>query len=302
MARALWLADALRAEGVTVVEYAGWRERGSSTFTPKGLICHHTAGPAKGDAPSLGICVNGRSDLPGPLAQVVLARSGTAHVIASGRANHAGKGSWKGITGNTNMLGIEAENTGVGEPWPLAQIEAYIRCAAAMARHLGFSVDMICGHKEWAPGRKPDPRGTDMGLFRAQVATRLHSDRTKPPAPLPPRPAPTRGNDDMTPEQAHQLSEALRHAAEANLRTQDAITRLERVEQAVGTRDINGPFLVPGYGAQGGTVADLTRIFGRSARFALPSSSREVLQAGPHVSALRDAAQRGIEAVSGLSR
>ena len=45
--------------------------------------------------------------------------------------------------------------------------------------------------------------------------------------------------------------------------------------------DINGPFLVPGYGAQGGTVADLGRIFGASARWALPSSSREVLQAGP---------------------
>ncbi len=66
--------------------------------------------------------------------------------------------------------------------------------------------------------------------------------------------------------------------------------------------DINGPFLVPGYGAQGGTAADLARIFGRSACFTLPSSSREVLQAGPHVSALRDAAQRGTEAVSGLSR
>ena len=45
MARALWLADALRAEGVNVVEEPGWRDRGSATFNPKGVICHHTAGP-----------------------------------------------------------------------------------------------------------------------------------------------------------------------------------------------------------------------------------------------------------------
>ena len=63
---------------------------------------------------------------------------------------------------------------------------------------------------------------------------------------------------------------------------------------------INGPFLVPGYGAQGGTVDDLARIFGTAARWALPSSSREVLGAGPDVTALRDAARRGNDAVQGL--
>ncbi len=64
--------------------------------------------------------------------------------------------------------------------------------------------------------------------------------------------------------------------------------------------DINGPFLVPGYGAQGGTTDDLRRIFGAAARWALPSSSREVLGAGPDVVALRDAAQRGNDSVRGL--
>lgn len=64
--------------------------------------------------------------------------------------------------------------------------------------------------------------------------------------------------------------------------------------------DINGPFLVPGFGAQGGTVSDLERIFGGAARFALPSSSRSVLQAGPSVAALRDAAQRGTDSVADL--
>lgn len=64
--------------------------------------------------------------------------------------------------------------------------------------------------------------------------------------------------------------------------------------------EINGPFLVPGYGAQGGTTDDLQRIFGDTARWALPSSSREVLAAGPDVGALRDAALRGNDSVRGL--
>jgi orotidine-5'-phosphate decarboxylase len=64
--------------------------------------------------------------------------------------------------------------------------------------------------------------------------------------------------------------------------------------------DINGPLLVPGYGAQGGTTADLRRIFGRASRWVLPSSSRDVLRAGPDVTAIRDAALRGTEAVQEL--
>jgi orotidine-5'-phosphate decarboxylase len=54
--------------------------------------------------------------------------------------------------------------------------------------------------------------------------------------------------------------------------------------------DFNGPILAPGFGAQGGTVADLRRIFGSAARHLLPSSSRGLLRAGPSVERLRDAA------------
>ena len=38
--------------------------------------------------------------------------------------------------------------------------------------------------------------------------------------------------------------------------------------------DVGGPLLVPGLGAQGGTVADVRRIFGPAARLVLASSSR----------------------------
>lgn len=56
--------------------------------------------------------------------------------------------------------------------------------------------------------------------------------------------------------------------------------------------DVSGPLLAPGYGAQGGTVADLRRIFGPVAHHVLPSSSREVLRRGPDPTALRDACLR----------
>ncbi|MEV7431269.1 MULTISPECIES: orotidine-5'-phosphate decarboxylase [unclassified Nocardioides] len=51
----------------------------------------------------------------------------------------------------------------------------------------------------------------------------------------------------------------------------------------------NGPVLAPGYGAQGGTVEDVRRIFGATAANVLPSSSRDVLRLGPDAAALRDA-------------
>jgi len=52
----------------------------------------------------------------------------------------------------------------------------------------------------------------------------------------------------------------------------------------------NGPILAPGFGEQGGTTADIARIFGSSAGHVLPSSSRGLLRRGPSVTALRDAA------------
>jgi orotidine-5'-phosphate decarboxylase len=53
---------------------------------------------------------------------------------------------------------------------------------------------------------------------------------------------------------------------------------------------INGPVLAPGYGAQGGTIDDLRRIFGSGVTRVLPSTSRELLRAGPE--GLADAADR----------
>lgn len=53
---------------------------------------------------------------------------------------------------------------------------------------------------------------------------------------------------------------------------------------------INGPLLVPGFGAQGGTVADIERLFAGVVGNVIPATSRGVLAVGPDVQKLRDAA------------
>lgn len=53
---------------------------------------------------------------------------------------------------------------------------------------------------------------------------------------------------------------------------------------------INGPLLVPGYGAQGGTVEDIHRLFAGVVDNVIPSTSRAVLSVGADVQKLRSAA------------
>jgi len=63
--------------------------------------------------------------------------------------------------------------------------------------------------------------------------------------------------------------------------------------------DFNGPILAPGYGAQGGTLADIRRVFGSATRNVIASSSREVLRLGPDPVAMRDAVHVANEALRG---
>ncbi|HEX6328439.1 MAG TPA: orotidine-5'-phosphate decarboxylase [Jiangellaceae bacterium] len=58
--------------------------------------------------------------------------------------------------------------------------------------------------------------------------------------------------------------------------------------------EVGGPLLAPGVGAQGGTLDGLRRIFGDALPNVLPSSSREILQAGPDPKALLAATTRAI--------
>ncbi len=184
-----WLPSVLEEAGLKVAVDPGWDTRGRAEMGPVlGILCHHTAGPREGNMPSLATVRNGRPDLPGPLAHLGLGRDGTFYVIAAGRCNHAGAGSWQGLVdGNTNFIGIEAENTGtsVDSPWPDVQLDAYRHGVAAILRHVGRSALFCAGHKEYAlpPGRKTDP-DFDMVAFRRDVAAIL-AGTTPPLAPIP---------------------------------------------------------------------------------------------------------------------
>ena len=65
---------------------------------------------------------------------------------------------------------------------------------------------------------------------------------------------------------------------------------------------INGPLLVPGIGAQGGTTEDVRRIFAGCLDLVLPSSSREILAAGPLPTGLHAAVGRALDAFAELRR
>ena len=182
----LWLPAVLRNAGLKVAPVDGWESRGRAHMGAiVGVICHHTATAHDGNMPSLRTLIDGRSDLSGPLAQLGLGRDGTFYIIAAGRCNHAGDGAWHGVTtGNTNFIGIEAENRGVpSDPWPEVQMDAYARGVAAILAHIGRDENACAGHKEYAlpRGRKSDPT-FDMNAFRATVAGFLN--RTVAPRPM----------------------------------------------------------------------------------------------------------------------
>lgn len=172
------LLDVLAAAGVDVEAVEGWETRGKQGFAPEGILVHHTAGPKRGDAPSLSLCVKGRPDVPGPLCHIVLARSGKAHLVTANIANHAGLGAAEvldlvradepvdddararryrdSVSGNPFLYGIEVENSGVpGDVYPDAQIDALGRICAALCQHHGFSPNRIIHHRQWT-SRKVD--------------------------------------------------------------------------------------------------------------------------------------------------
>lgn len=175
------IANRLRRRGLRVIEVNGWRTRGSSSFNPRGAVDHHTAGPRNGNAPSLGICTNGRADLPGPLCNVFIARDNTCFVVAAGRANHAGSGGWNGLSGNASVYGVERENVGTSdEPWRTdQQLTAGAVLAALIEGRADYS--KVCLHREWAPSRKIDPHSTNGNDMRHLVRV-IHDEWNGPKA------------------------------------------------------------------------------------------------------------------------
>ncbi|MFC5789660.1 N-acetylmuramoyl-L-alanine amidase [Agromyces tardus] len=166
----VWLADVLRAEGLKVIEHDGWRDRGHGDFRDlRGVLCHHTAGGGLND---WRIVQDGRADLAGPLAQLVLERDGTFRVIAAGVCWHAGRGShpgWPTDNANWHVIGIEAVSRGDGSDWTPAQLDAYKRGCAAILRRIGRGSGDCVAHREYSSEGKIDPAGINMDAFRRDV-------------------------------------------------------------------------------------------------------------------------------------
>jgi hypothetical protein len=174
MSDPVWLPEVLRAEGLTVNEYPGWRDRGHGDFgLIWGVVAHHTGNPPPSNNPGY---IANHPEL-GLASQLHLSRSGVFTVLGAGIAWHAGNGSWPGLpTNDANRLtiGIEAENNG-REGWAPAQYNAYVKGVAAILRHLGQPASHVIGHKEWAGAEqgKWDPGGMDMDRFRADIAQQI---------------------------------------------------------------------------------------------------------------------------------
>lgn len=179
------LVNALRAEGLTVVEYRSWRTHNRNSkgdWGPvNGVVLHHTA--SKGDS-SVPLCYDGYAELPGPLCHGVITKDGRIHLVGNGRTNHAGGGdpnvlqavideryttrppvpqqgntSAGHVDGNAHFYGYECVNLGDGrDPWPAAQVDAMVRASAAHARFHRWTGKCAIAHREWSKD-KTDPAG-----------------------------------------------------------------------------------------------------------------------------------------------
>ncbi len=189
------LIQALRAEGVRVVEHRSWRTHNRNhvgVWGPvEGVMIHHTV--TSGTASSVELCYNGHSSLPGPLCHGVIAKDGTVYMVGNGRANHAGLGDDEVLAavknstplpadneantdGNRYFYGFECVNLGDGkDTWPEAQLDAIERVSAALCRRHGWTERKVIGHLEWQPG-KIDPRGFTMAAMRARIAARINEE------------------------------------------------------------------------------------------------------------------------------
>lgn len=167
--RVPWLGDVLHDAGLPLCPLDGWQGRGVALTSVQGVVAHHTATRSNAaDSSVAALLRDGRADLPGPLCQLGLDRRGRYWLIADGKGNHNGYGTW----GNQS-IGIEAFNDGLGETWPDVQLDAYQRGAAAILRHLDLPASHVKAHRETDPRRKTDPKGIGMDGFRAAVARLL---------------------------------------------------------------------------------------------------------------------------------
>lgn len=185
-----WLADALRAEGCTVVEEGNWRARGRpGTFDPYGVLWHHTGTTTSmsNPFPTKNTLIDGRPDLAGPLCQVGIGYDGVCHVIAAGRANHAGACNGFGPftsaeDGNAQLVGFEIDYDGT-QAMSAAQQDAATRCSTAILKRFKKDQGYAANHKETSTTGKWDTGGMSGDQLRALIKARLDGGGQDPDMP-----------------------------------------------------------------------------------------------------------------------
>lgn len=199
---------ALKKWRVPYREIEGWQTRrrdpDHGQWGPvHGFGVHHT-GDDSADSIDRNLIINGRSDLPGPLAQFGCNDDGVIDVIGCGRANHFGggdpdvlkavinedygdyppapnehQGSPGAVDGNIYFYGVETYYSGTHVPTAEAYHSLVLLSCAVCDFH-GWTAKSVIGHKEWSDW-KSDPGRVDMKGFRADVAARLKAGPELPP-------------------------------------------------------------------------------------------------------------------------
>ena len=162
------MANWLRAAGLTVIEYQGWktRARGSGGYAamPLCVMWHQTASGSSWDGQrDADYCAVG--DPNSPVSNLYIDRKGQVWVLAAGATNTNGKGnSMRFSRGtvpqdgmNTRAVGVEMGNNGVGEPWPQCQVDAMFLTSNTINARIGNQPTDCAGHWDYAPTRKIDP-------------------------------------------------------------------------------------------------------------------------------------------------
>lgn len=172
-----------RARGLYVIERPGWEGKSEGSFDARGVLLHHD-GLALGyvdDILSNNLNVVKNMEQPGANgAQLWIGRELFGRMclvfMKAGRANHAGIGSgFRSIPanqGNPLLVGIEMDHT-TGTGWDDEMMHYIDVTTILLVDEFGINVDQWCaGHREYAPGRKPDPEAYDLNAWRSRVSRR----------------------------------------------------------------------------------------------------------------------------------
>lgn len=232
------LATILRDAGCVVQENsitAGWERRArSSGGFPAPPLCvfwHHTASSTSVES-DLSWQINGCDDAP--VGNMLLDRDGIFWPVAGGASNCAGKGGPASFSrgtisadsGNTGGFQVEVANSGVGEPWSQATVDAYFRGSNALNAAVGNQPTDVISHA----------LGTGNGWTDRKIDPATASAVQ---GPWKPRSCTSSGTWDL----ADIRSECARRASSAPTPEEDIVTDedIERIVKAVWAQKISVP-------------------------------------------------------------